>query len=76
LEPGAVIPAKLLKGECNIDIEMSDSFAEDLSVNNVRNLKAPLTPIAWIEMDNAKGTPVLAWNPIEYIAGLRCLKTA
>jgi hypothetical protein len=74
LEPGAVIPAKLLKGECNIDIEMSDSFAEDLSVNNVRNLKAPLTPIAWIEMDNAKGTPVLAWNPIEYIAGYKVLK--
>jgi hypothetical protein len=53
---------------------MSDSFAEDLSVNNVRNLKAPLTPIAWIEMDNAKGTPVLAWNPIEYIAGYKVLK--
>lgn len=51
-----------IKGVNNIVITMADNDIAPMTVNNRPNLKAPLTPIAWLE-----GT-TLAWNPIEYIA--------
>jgi hypothetical protein len=55
------IYAKQAKGTLNISIEMDNQPIPTLSVNNVANAKAPLTPISWLE-----GT-ILHWNPIEYI---------
>ncbi len=55
------IKADELKKGGKIDIVMADNTIEPLKVNNVKNKKAPLTPIAWIE--NGR----LRWNPIEYI---------
>ena len=72
-EKGKVIPAKLLKGDVDIRVEMDNEPIEPMKVNNVGNRKAPLTPIAWLSFDetvNAPGVPVnnlLQWNPIEYI---------
>lgn len=72
-EKGKVIPAKLLKGDVDIRVEMDNEPIEPMKVNNVGNRKAPLTPITWLSFDetvNAPGVPVnnlLQWNPIEYI---------
>lgn len=72
-EKGKVIPAKLLKGDVDIRVEMDNEPIELMKVNNVGNRKAPLTPITWLSFDetvNAPGVPVnnlLQWNPIEYI---------
>lgn len=66
LKPGEVIAAKQLKGVCDIKVEMNNHIASKMKVNHQPNKKAPLTPIAWL--DNDGETPVLAWNPIEYIA--------
>ncbi len=74
LDPLEMIPTKLLKGECNIDIEMADRMSDDMSVATCKNVKAPLTPIAWLERDGANGGLLLRWNPIEYIAGYRVLR--
>ncbi len=54
------VPATV-KGVNDIVITMADNDIAPLSVNLRDNLKAPLTPIAWLE-----GT-TLCWNPIEYI---------
>mgnify|MGYP002516214584 FL=1 len=54
------IPADI-KGVNEIVIEMDCEEIPAQAVNNQPNLKAPLTPIAWIEND------CLCWNPIEYI---------
>lgn len=54
------IPADI-SGENDIHIIMDCEDIPAMRVNNVPNLKAPLTPIAWIEND------CLCWNPIEYI---------
>lgn len=45
----------------NIDIQMSNQAIAPLSINEVPNAKAPLTPITWVEDGK------LCWNPIEYI---------
>lgn len=52
----------------NIEITLSDSFRRNLTVNNVPNAKAPLTPITHIE------DGMLVWNPIEYIAGYKVIR--
>lgn len=49
------------KKPLKVHIVMADNEIEPLKVNNVPNVKAPLTPVAWLE-----GTE-LVWNPIEYI---------
>jgi hypothetical protein len=54
------IPADI-KGVNEIVIEMDCEEITAQVVNNQPNLKAPLTPIAWIEDGR------LCWNPIEYI---------
>lgn len=54
--------SKIKKGEIfNVKIKLSDSFEHKLTVNHQPNLKAPLTPITWVE------DGYLCWNPIEYI---------
>ncbi len=54
------IPANA-KGRLNIEIVMADNTPAPLAVNRRPNLKAPLTPVAWLEGN------VLRWNPVEYI---------
>ena len=61
LHPGETIPADKLKGTCNIVVKMDNQPIPEMALNRVANLKAPLTPIAWIE------DGMLKWNPIEYI---------
>ena len=53
--------AAKIKGRHTVDIVMADNEIAPLKVNHTANVKAPLTPIAWI----ADGR--LTWNPIEYI---------
>lgn len=62
-----------IKGRNKIEIVMADNAIEPMKVNNVPNLKAPITPITTLsnspELDGS-GVPVnnlLSWNPIEYI---------
>lgn len=59
-EHAPFIPADA-KGRYDVQIVMADNAIEPLKVNNVPNVKAPVTPITWIE------DGVLNWNPIEYI---------
>ena len=74
LDPSKVIPAKDLKKGGTIVVEMDNQPIEPMKINRTANLKAPLTPIAWMEHDEAlagEGVPtmnLLKWNPIEYIA--------
>ena len=53
------IPANT-KGHNTIDITMADNEIAPMKVNHTANVKAPLTPIAWL----ADG--LLSWNPVEY----------
>ena len=67
-----VIPADVLKNGANISVVMDSRPIPEMKVNNVANLKAPLTPMAWLDNDGtaADGKPLmneLRWNPIEYI---------
>ena len=77
---GVFIPASLLKGEVNIIVDMDNLPIPEMKVNNVANLKAPLTPITWLSNEkylNSPGSPVnnlLQWNPIEYIREYIVLK--
>ena len=57
----AFIPAKKAKGNMKIEIVMADNEIEPVGINRTPNVKAPLTPIAWLE------DTTLVWNPIEYI---------
>ena len=50
-----------LKDHHTIDIVMANNEIPPMKINRTANVKAPLTPIAWI----ADGR--LVWNPIEYI---------
>lgn len=50
-----------LKGRHTIEIVMADNDIEPMKINRTANVKAPLTPITWIEDGR------LYWNPIEYI---------
>ena len=68
VNPDQVIPAKKLKGECNITIVMDNQPIPAMALNRVPNKKAPLTPTAWIEEG------ALRWNPIEYIGEYAVLK--
>ena len=74
LDPQKVIPASRLKGDCRIEVEMDNEPIAPMQLNRVANLKAPLTPIAWLTHDeqlDAMEIPTLnrlEWNPIEYIA--------
>ena len=80
LEKGLLIPAKMLKGNVNIVVKLDNRPIAPMKVNNVPNLKAPLTPITRLANNpalNRNGIPVnnqLEWNPIEYIAGYIVLK--
>lgn len=73
LDPTAVIPARDLKKGGTIVVEMADEPIPAMQVNHQPNLKAPLTPTAWLEADAAlagEGVPtlnLLRWDPIEYI---------
>ncbi|MDE6683365.1 MAG: hypothetical protein K2J87_08065, partial [Muribaculaceae bacterium] len=73
LDPLAVIPASNLKGNCKIVVDMDNEPISKMAVNRAGNLKAPLTPIAWLTRDESlskEGAPMLnllQWNPIEYI---------
>lgn len=55
------IPANI-RGNNKIVITMADNEPAPMKVNHTRNVKAPLTPVAWFEGNT------LTWNPIEYIA--------
>lgn len=75
-----VIPAKDLKGDVNIVVNMDNKPISSMKVNMVNNVKAPLTPITWLSHDEnfaVEGSPVnnlLQWNPIEYIGEYIVLK--
>lgn len=62
LAPGELIPAKKLRGTCDIVVEMDNKPIPVMGIRATANKKAPLTPVAWLEDGN------LVWNPIEYIA--------
>ena len=64
-----------LKGKNKVEIVMADNQIAPMKVNNVPNLKAPLTPITRLshsdDLPSTKDSPVnnlLEWDPIEYIA--------
>lgn len=70
LTPGSVIPAKQLKKGGDIVVEMNSEPIAPMELNRVANLKAPLTPTAWLEHSidvPGDGMNLLRWNPIEYI---------
>lgn len=83
-EKNPVIPAKMLeqKGSQPVEIvvNMSNKPIAPMKVNMVANMKAPLTPIAWLSIEESlaqDGAPtlnLLQWNPIEYIAEYIVLK--
>lgn len=78
-DKGEVIPAKLLKGGADIVVEMDNEPIPPMKLNRVANLKAPLTPVAWLSINGDSGsqTPIqnlLEWNPIEYIGEYIVLK--
>ncbi len=62
-----------ITGENNIRIVMADNNPEQMRINEVDNLKAPLTPIAWLANDPSVDAPLgpvnnlLQWNPIEWV---------
>lgn len=60
MEHRPFIPSTIT-GHNTIEIVMADNRIPPMKVNHMANVKAPLTPIAWIN----EGT--LTWNPIEYI---------
>lgn len=75
-EQAPMISAKKARGNLKVEIVMTDNELPAMKVNNVKNLKAPLTPITWLE------GKTLCWNPIEYIGhyivlrdGVRIAKT-
>lgn len=79
-EKGKLIPAKMLKNGGDIIVKMDNQPIPAMKLNNVKNTKAPLTPITWLANNPAldgAGVPVnnqLEWNPIEYIAKYIVLK--
>ncbi|MDE5552054.1 MAG: hypothetical protein K2I91_02525, partial [Muribaculaceae bacterium] len=70
LNPSAVIPAKKLKGDHTIVVRMDNEPIPAMAVNHTANVKAPLTPITWMESvaEGGEVKTLLRWNPIEYIA--------
>ena len=79
-----VIPAKMLQGKVNIMVDMDNTPIPEMKVNHVQNLKAPLTPIAWLSYDESLSSVssglqpltsnLFQWNPIEYIGEYIVLK--
>lgn len=75
-----VISAKLLKGEVKIVVDMDNRPIPEMKINKVVNIKSPLTPIAWLTIDESLAGPgipdlnLLEWNPIEYIGEYIVLK--
>ena len=61
---GTYVAAADLKETNDIKIELNCRPFKELGVNRTPNVKAPLTPVAWMENDGE----TLCWNPIEYIA--------
>lgn len=66
IKPNDIIRPSSLKDVNYINVEMNGSLPE-MQVNNVANLKTPLTPIAWLENSSTGKPEILRWNPIEYI---------
>lgn len=68
------IPADL-KGQQQVKIVMDNNTPQPIKVNETANVKAPLTPVAWLTYDpsvpssreNAPRLNLLQWQPIEYI---------
>ena len=58
-EHAPFIPGNI-KGDNRIVITMADNEIAPMKVNRSANVKAPLTPVAWIEGDEFR------WNPLEY----------
>lgn len=73
LYPSGYLTTKQLRKGGDIVITLEDSELPLNKVNDVPNLKAPLTPITWIADDPSTGTPMLMWNPIEYIGCYKVL---
>ena len=79
-EPGSVIPAKLLAKGGEIKVEMANEPIAEMKLNRQPNLKAPLTPTAWLSRSDELAGPrvpaenLLQWNPIEYIGEYIVLK--
>ena len=80
LDPQKVIPAKKLAKGGKIVVQMADEPIAPMKINRVNNLKAPLTPITWVETSGdvkpaeAVSGNLLRWNPIEYIGSYIVLK--
>ena len=74
------IPSEMITGDFSLKVDMDNKPIPQMKVNHVQNVKAPLTPIAWLSFDetvNTPGAPVnnlLQWNPIEYIGEYIVLK--
>lgn len=66
--PALPVDASLLAKGATVDIVMNSEPIAPMSINRRPNLKAPLTPIAWIEDGE------LVWNPIEYIGHYKVLR--
>ena len=64
------IPAEMIQGDFNLVLDLDNRPIPDMKVNNVQNVKAPLTPVAWFD----NGGKLLQWNPIEYIGEYKILK--
>lgn len=68
-----VIPATMLANGATIKVEMDNKPIPAMEVNNVANKKAPMTPVAWLAIDETTASDSLVrmnqlqWNPIEYI---------
>lgn len=75
-----VIPASMLKKGARIVVDMDNRPIPSMKLNRVQNLKAPLTPVAWLSYDEETAVPgapvnnLLQWNPIEYIGEYIVLK--
>lgn len=67
-EQSPFISESKAQGKLIVDIVLADEFTHSAAVNRVKNTKAPLTPVAWLE------GRTLVWNPIEYIAGYKVVK--
>jgi len=79
LDPLKTIPAKSLAKGGDIVVEMNSEPIAPMTVNRQANKKAPLTPVAWLEIngDSEQLLPLqnlLRWNPIEYIGEYIVLK--
>lgn len=74
------IPSEMITGDFSLKVDMDNKPIPQMKVNHVQNVKAPLTPIAWLSFDETVNTPdatvnnLLQWNPIEYIGEYIVLK--